>query len=628
MSMIAWDIETLKACFCICAEDTDGKQFEYCVANDELVEPRKVAVFLDGIKKYGTHVTYNGKAFDIRVLAWVAAQKKPLTVQEIGDQASLLIADSNSKNNTKSSLCWKARCDDYRKNHFDVLKCYTQGHSLKWWELARGWSVKETDVAWDKPYVTPAEVESIKFYCHHDVHATLKLALEKDCLGRMEAREWLMDGCDSRPLPDLTIAELSETYTYGDIDPEKVKETGTVEELIDWYSYDIPTNVLDAFMAVGRGDAEGFFWNGNTGKIIFAGSEEYNALMKSSKGTFFDSGWASYGKGGAHYCKAGRNKRTRIYDVASLYPSIIEHWLHLKTEKAQKKYVDGKHERIRIKRLKGTPEYKKPVDLGLKLNLNSLSGKFRMKGAKAYAPNHGLAMCILGQLLITEATWYAMGKDPKNWYDVVEINTDSFAVLESNSEMVRRSQEYMKSIPHKFEFEEEVFPDSYWKDVNHYVVYKEDGSFDFDKGSEVINSEPILLRSLYNQANKDLDEPLLLESDDIQDWLVKYAKAANAKNASIDGKPMDKKYYYFLWVTNECKDRVPVMFNGNVQERKMGVWGFDPEDLKKYMPYLDREQYMEDYRHLLDVWGFKKLAAPPAKIKKINPFFDVAGGLF
>ena len=71
----------------------------------------------------------------------------------------------------------------------------------------------------------------------------------------------------------------------------------------------------------------------------------------------------------------------------------------LKTDDALKRYVGCIDKRLENKRKKGTPEYSKSADKGLKLVLNSLSGKFGQRGAKAYAPEHRLAMCIIGQML-------------------------------------------------------------------------------------------------------------------------------------------------------------------------------------------------------------------------------------
>lgn len=648
MAFAAWDIETLKACFCVVIHDTDGNKFEYCKSNDELVEPKKISLLLDALTKYDMHTTYNGKNFDIRVLAWIASQKQPISVQEISDQASLLIADQNdhSGKNLKTSKCWNVKTECYRKNHFDTLHNFTGTHSLKWWELAKGWSVKETDVPWDKPFMTKSEIEGTLFYCHHDVDATLKLFMQKECQDLISARKWLLDQCEVPALPDLPMAALSETYTYGNF---KGDEEGTCEELIDWYSYDIPTNVLDMFMAIARGDINGFVWNSGAKKVIVVDSEEYKACLKTDK-NYFEKGWAAYGKGGAHYAKAGLNKGTKIFDVASLYPSIIQHHLPLKCKKAQKRYVDGKLERIRIKRLKGTPEYSKAVDMGLKLNLNSLSGKFRQKGAVAYAPNHGLAMCILGQLLITEATWNAIGKDPTRWDDVIEINTDSFAVIGDDN--IERARKYVEwCLPnHKFEFEEEDFPISYWKDVNHYVVYNEDGSIKETHGDFEMASELVIMESIYDMGKniENIDEPYLVDDKEfwtkdrrkrygysadqeinpLTPYLVKFTKTASSKNCKFAGNQIEKKYCYFLYTTSECPNSGVIQTNASLEDQRYGIMGYDPEEMKQYYKYIDREQYIDDLRKMCKVWGMDKLATPPVKVKKVNMSFECDGGLF
>lgn len=628
MNAIAFDIETLQGCFCIVAHDTDGNKFEYVKSNEELVEPNKVATILDAFTKYDTLVSYNGARFDIKVLAWISKQTEPIPVAEVATQAQLLIKDMNDKTgHSKMSKIWNVgSCANYRKNHHDILKNYVGEHSLKWWELARGWSVKETDVAWDKPFLTEEEIKGTLFYCHHDVEATMKLFLEKNCQENMEARQWLIDRCEVPILPDATIAELSETYTYGNFEGD---EEGTVEELIDWYSFDIPTNVLDGFMAVARRDSSGFVWHGGTGKLLFLGSEEYNKLLKIDKDYFDGNGWATFGLGGAHYCRPKRNRNVHIFDVASLYPSIIQHHLPLKCKKAQDRYVGGKLERIRIKRLKGTPEYSKPVDMGLKLNLNSLSGKFRMKGARAYAPNHGLAMCLIGQLLIVEATWAAIGKSGERWGDVVEINTDSFAVV--GEENIERAREYTKGCldVHKFEFEEDVFVNSYWKDVNHYVVYNEDGSVKEDHGFDKMKDRMIVRKSLIDIASKDnVEEPYIVATDNWKDYLVKFAKSASSKNASIDNVKMDKKYYYFIWTTKDCPNRKQIRFNGDANDTRYGVVGFSPEELEPYSKYIDNEQYLDDLRKTLKNWHFEELAKPPVRVKRVDTFFEAEGGLF
>src|SRR5574344_1552842 len=161
---ITLDIETYPAAFIVTAL-VDGETWqEYVVSPTAPGYPNEVDCgvvrsWLASLKDYGWTVTYNGKNFDLRVLAWIAScGKQTMTTYEIADAASKLISDLNAKfGNPKSSPCWSVKYGEVlklRKNHFDVLKCYTGEHSLKWWEQARGWPVKESSVPFDQQTMT------------------------------------------------------------------------------------------------------------------------------------------------------------------------------------------------------------------------------------------------------------------------------------------------------------------------------------------------------------------------------------------------------------------------------------------------------------------------------------------
>lgn len=595
---LVWDIETYKSAFIICAK-TDSAVMDYVVCPSvdgyaNLIDCSIVKDFLEGLKNYEWHATYNGKSFDIRVLSWIATcGKKTLTTEEIHDAANLLIDEKGGK----KSPCFDVKygyMKKIRKNHIDVLKVYTQEHGLKKWELFRNWSVRESNVSWDAETMTPQELEDCIGYCHYDVSATTKLFLEKDCQELIEARQWVIDRAPCEIMPDVTSAELAELYCYGDDDV--VDETEKAYELIPWDEFDVPYEFLLKMKQLASHEIDGFRWNG-----------------------------IDYGAGGAHFAKKGKSVGTKIFDVASLYPNVIANYVKLKTDAALKRYIGCIDFRLENKRKKGTPDYSKPADIGVKKVLNSLSGKFGMPGAKAYAPEHRLAMCLIGQITITEAAIYAIGMDG-NWDDLIEINTDSFAV--NGDENIKRAREYCAMKKHGFTFEEDNFDESYWKDVNHYFVYnpnEDEVPESIDKQNkfvkerhgdektnlETLRSELIVTESLIRNVRfpqgsepKLLDIPVRLE-----DYLYKYVKPASAKNAAIDGVVMDKKYYYFLWVTEDCPAAKEITFNADKVDKyglissRRGVVGFSPEEIEPYLKFVDKSQYLEDLKRLLCVWG-------------------------
>lgn len=626
---ITFDIETYKGAFIVTAlkDGTEWQEYVVCPGIDGYpseVDCGVVRSWLESLKEYGWAVTYNGKSFDLRVLAWIAnCGRKTLSVAEVADAAGKLIEDQNAKfGRPKTSPCWGVKYGEIarlRRQHFDVLKCYTIEHSLKWWELRRGWSVKESSVPWNKESLTYEELLDCQMYCRHDVQCTDWLYMEKDCQELIEARQWVIDNATCEILPDVTDAELAETYCYGD--GETADEIETCFELVPWETFSVPNDFLAQMQQIARHEIESFEWRGIT-----------------------------YGAGGAHYAKPGRHKGTKIFDVASLYPHIIWFMTKLKTPEALERYVGCILKRLENKKKKGTPQYSKSADKGLKLVLNCLSGKFGQKGSKAYAPEHRLAMCIIGQTLITEAACYACGE---NFDNLIEINTDSFAVV--GEEQIRLAREYCDGKPHKFTFEEDDFSDSYWKDVNNYFVYKfgENGSLALKEAHGAVgtnlnedHSETIVTESLAISLRLEGGELGLKEIKNpapvlnVENCVVKYSKSAAAVNAAIDGVPMRYKHYYFLWVTPDCPNSHHIQFSANKVDKdgvisvRHGVFGFSLDELRQYESYIDPLQYVEDLKRQLVVWRRKDLFTPvrnssvPEHCKTFHEVHQASSGFF
>lgn len=606
---IAVDIETYKSMFCICYKgQQNGKEIKgsYIVSNDgngfpTMVDPKIVKEFLSFWSKMKWGVTYNGKNFDLRVLCSIATHNGLMTTMQVADISENIINGKGFQGpgyEKETGIMLKK----VRENHFDVLKGYTGGDSLKKWELRRNWSVKETNVPWDAEHMNREEIMDCVDYClNHDVEATWRLFMEKECQELIEARQWVIDNAPCYIYPDSTAAELAETYCYGDKKTDKEKES--TYELIPWNDFDVPYDFLMKMKSMANGEIDGFNWNG-----------------------------ADFGKGGAHYAKPGRNENVKIFDVASLYPHIIKHFVKLKTPEALERYVGCIEKRLENKRKKGTSEYSKPADKGLKLVLNSLSGKFGMPGANAFAPNHRLAMCMIGQLTIVEAAWAATNEG-ENWDDLIEINTDSFAVVGDDN--IKRAREYTAKKLHGFTFEEDNFDDSYWKDVNNYWVYNPNED---DRVTDMLNqnkfvkerhgpvktnfeadhSELIVTESLGREVRKpDGSKPALLDCPvTFENYAVKYSRPKNAENVKFGNETFKKSYCYILYTTEDCPNSVDIRYTGGddydddgLISVRHGVWGYDPDELRKYEKYIDKDQYLEDLKHSLIVWGRKDMVS-------------------
>lgn len=626
---ITVDIETFPSAFIITGLVNGETWSEYVVSSTvsgypSVVDCSVVRNWLNSLDQHGWLVTYNGKNFDLRVLTWIAnCGKETLTTNEIATAASELIGDMNAKfGHKKTSPCWSAKWSDIaklRKQHFDVLKVYTGTHSLKWWELIRGWAVKESTVPFDQPTMTATELEESLMYCRSDVLNTDKLYMEKDCREKIEARDWVISNAPCQIFPDVPDAELAEYFCYGDGDT--TVEIEKAIDLVPWEKFNVPEDLKNGLKKIATGELKSFNWNN-----------------------------IAYGAGGAHYSKKGRVRGAKIFDVASLYPHIIKYITKLKTPEALERYVSCIDKRLENKKKKGTPEYSKSSDQGLKLVLNCLSGKFGQPGSKAYAPEHRLAMCLIGQILVTEA---AVTSVKDNWDKLVEINTDSFSVC--GEQEIERAREYCAKDPHNFVFEEEDFDDSFWKDVNNYFVYEEkDGELTLKEArgdvgtnlsrnkSGLIVTESLAVNLRYSQG-AEVHLAQLGKTDvqlTVENCVVKWVKAANVKSANIDGEAMKFKYYYFLWVTPDCPNCHHIQLNANKVNAdgtiapRCGVYAFDLETLKQYEQYIDAEQYLEDVKKELRVWRrddmFTKINSRliPTTCKTFHEIKKAAGGFF
>ena len=97
---ITFDIETYKAAFIVTALK-DGQEWqEYVVCPSVQGYPAEIDCsvirgWLGCLKDGGWTVTYNGKSFDLRVLAWIAnCGRQTLSVAEVADAAGKLIAQT------------------------------------------------------------------------------------------------------------------------------------------------------------------------------------------------------------------------------------------------------------------------------------------------------------------------------------------------------------------------------------------------------------------------------------------------------------------------------------------------------------------------------------------------------
>lgn len=123
-----------------------------------------------------------------------------------------------------------------------------------------------------------------------------------------------------------------------------------------------------------------------------------------------------YGEGGLHYCcGAGLYHDVVCVDARSFYPHILLNWNLLP------EWVDAvQYKKALQERMNGNK------DEQLKMALNVPTGKLRMADASAEDKERGLAMCLIGQVLISALQDMLEGLG----YKTIQINTDGIMVYQ------------------------------------------------------------------------------------------------------------------------------------------------------------------------------------------------------
>lgn len=608
----AFDCEVFHKYFCLCAVNDNNDEL-VVESHNGFISKNEVGTLIGKMyKEADIYASYNGTSYDIRIIAYILAYDSalvPTTVLKtfsdelVGGEGNTFVDVFNND--------WV----QWRSKHYDLLTGYTLSKSLKHWCLYRGWSVKETDVDFTTTDELTAEQQSdTKKYCFHDCHATLNLLNEDACQKSLAVRRVLVDEISrikNCTIPfDYPQAKLAEEFIYAeDDDIPEGRDLGAAE-LVPWDSFDVPQDLKDMLKEIavlgdfklykqkhGLKDVDKVLWNG-----------------------------ISYGAGGAHFAAKGMHPSVHFFDVSSLYPSILVGWNMWKTPSANYRYANCYYTRLFDKGvIKEIPAGYSKIEFSgvdpkflkdaLKLVLNSPSGKLRQQYyTKAKDKAAGLAMCLIGQLVITEA---ALKCTDGHLERLVELNTDSFGV--SDQEDIDRAVEYIKHTREKWptiEFSHELTDDgsnehgyqTYFRDVNNYCDMFEDGSVKAkgEEASELVKkkSQPVVIRSLWEALKTD--KVSLLESDVFEDYVFKFSKSAGVRNFTIGGKPCDKKHVYMLFTDDSVGEDVTfsaerVNLQGVVKARH-GVVAFNIEDLRPYFSHVDRSQYLEELKLLLVNW--------------------------
>ncbi|WP_300954259.1 hypothetical protein [uncultured Clostridium sp.] len=501
--MLFYDFEVFKEDWLVVIIDMKNKKEHVIINNPEELEK----IYQDNINEIW--VGFNSRHYDQYILKGILCGFNP---KRINDYIIL-----------KGNPGWKfsSLFRNIPLNNYDVMMSIDRG--LKSFEGFMGNNIKESSVPFDiDRKLTQEELDETVKYCRHDVEQTIEVFLQRK--SDFEAHMGLVKiACEGKPLNmaliSKTKAQLSaiileaskrEHNDEFDIDFPSTLKIDKYKEVVEWYENeenrcyekDGKKNQLDIMIA---GVPHQFGWGGVHGAIPQYSGEGYFLNM----------------------------------DVTSLYPSLmIQYDLHSRNMKDPQKFVDIYNTRVQYKKEKN------PLQLPLKLVLNSTYGVMKDKNNDLFDPLQANRVCIYGQLLILDLV-----EKLEPHCKIIQSNTDG-VLIKMNSyddyDLIDDiAYEWEQRTHLNLEFDE--YRKVFQKDVNNYIIVDAEGHYK-SKGAYVKKLN-----------NLDYDLPIINKA--LVDYMVNNIPVEDTINNCNDLKEfqlvtkISNKYKYILHGEHKIKEK-------------------------------------------------------------------------
>jgi len=399
-------------------------------------------------------VGYNSRSYDQYILKGLLLGFEPY------DISKFIIADG------RKGWEYSSAFQQILLNVFDIM---TTMHSLKQLEGFMGNDIRESKVSFkSERKLTAAELKDVAAYCRHDVEQTIEVFMNR--IEEFESQLSLLNTFQlplkliHKTKPQLAAIILgANRYSYKDEFEIALPDTvrlAKYQYVAEWYNYSSNRNYEKSFKTTVAGVPHIFAWGG-----LHGARDNYQG-----EGMFLS------------------------IDVASYYPALMIEYNFLSRSVADPdKYRQIRDERIRLKKKQST------LQLPYKIVLNSTYGAMKDKYNALYDPRQANNVCVGGQLLLLDLI-----EKLEPYCILIQSNTDGIIVKLGNVGV-----DTIKSICAEWEsrtrmvLEFEVFVRIYQKDVNNYIVLREDSSYK-SKGAYVKkldaldNDLPIVKKALIN----------------------------------------------------------------------------------------------------------------------------------
>jgi hypothetical protein len=350
---------------------------------------------------------------------------------------------------------------------FDIM---TTTNSLKELEGFMGNNIRESTVSFSlNRKLTEKELQEVVSYCTHDVEQTMEIFLH-----RKEEFDSHIALLKAFKLPRKYISKTKAQLAAVILKANKLNRSDefdlSIPDTLKIYKY---KNIPD--------------WYKNSDNHSYD-----KALETTISGVPHSFGW-----GGLHGSREQYKAEGMILhlDVVSFYPTImIDYGFLSRNVEDPALYKEICEERIRLKKEKN------PMQQPYKIVLNSTYGAMKYKYNNLYDPKQANNVCVGGQLLLLDLI-----EKLEPYWTLIQSNTDGLiGKVKSQVDLDKikdNCREWEERTAMKLEFD--LFKKIYQKDVNNYILIKEDGSYKA-KGayvkelSSIDNDLPVINKALKN----------------------------------------------------------------------------------------------------------------------------------
>ena len=523
-----YDLETLSNCFTGVFYNVQTKEIKSYVIHKDKDDRKEFFEFLDEcIKNNNAFLGYNNLFFDGPIITFIIEKRAMLNSVQASSAASLiyneaqtLIENQDSDNNYKSSsTCPIKQIDVYKIMHYDRRKI-----SLKRLQGSMRWFQMQDMPIHHSSKINKEDLKNILEYNVNDVlstyefYNTIKAEIN---LRKIVSKKYNFDATNlssTKIGENLFLNTLTKATKKTEKElKEKVKRNQKIivkDIIFDYINLtEKPFNAIKKYLDTQSVvNLKGFFTDIPLSKdtkiiepYINKSKDYYNPktkVLKKLNIVHYDNTFV-IGSGGLHSThntktvfKGGNGRLLVDLDFASYYPNLCiandwypEHLGEVFVEVYKKLYDERLVYKKIAKQDKSNIEAN-IIQLALKLALNSVYGKLGSEFSPLHDSKTQLGICVNGELTLMQCIEIVMKRSAAKNYtcELLFSNTDGFMIdIDENFFEELKTIVVELSDLTGIELEYEVCKTMYQRDVNNFILIKNDdsvklkGSYEIDK---------------------------------------------------------------------------------------------------------------------------------------------------